>query len=75
MAMRKRWSDLSPRYRRLIVVAGVAEVSLKVAALMDIKRRPASQIRGPKWIWVATLAVVGSFGALPLAYFAFGRRR
>jgi hypothetical protein len=75
MAVRKRWSDLSPRKRRLIVIAGVAEASLKAAALMDIKRRPASQIRGPKWIWVATLAVVGSFGALPLAYFAFGRRR
>ena len=75
MAARKRWSDLSERTRWLLIVAGVAEVSLKTAALIDIKRRPAGQIRGPKWIWAAVLIPVGSFGALPLAYFAFGRRR
>ena len=75
MAARKRWSDLSERTRRLLVVAGVAEAGLKTAALIDIKRRPASQIRGPKWAWAMALVPVGSFGALPLAYFAFGRRR
>jgi hypothetical protein len=75
MAARKRWSDLSKRSRRLLIVAGVAEASLKTAALIDIKRRPTSQIRGPKWVWAMVLIPVGSFGALPLAYFAFGRRR
>jgi hypothetical protein len=75
MAARKRWSDLSERTRRLLIVAGVAEASLKAAALIDLKRRPTSQIRGPKWVWAMVLALVGSFGALPLAYFAFGRRR
>lgn len=74
MANRK-WSDLSPRTRRLIVAGAVAEGILKVAALVDIVRRPAYQIRGPKWVWAPTVLVVNSFGGAPLAYFAFGRRR
>jgi hypothetical protein len=71
----RKWSDLSKRSRRLIIVAAAAETSLKAAALIDIKRRPASQIRGPKWIWAAVVTVVNSLGGVPLAYFAFGRRR
>ncbi|WNG85315.1 hypothetical protein C6A87_015205 [Mycobacterium sp. ITM-2016-00317] len=38
--------------------------------LVDLTRRPASQIRGPKALWRA-LSVVRPVG--PLAYFAFGR--
>lgn len=75
MADRKRWSDLSERSRRLLIVAAVAEASLKAAALMDMRRRPASEIRGPKWAWAIALVLVGSFGVLPLSYFAFGRRQ
>jgi hypothetical protein len=74
MAARK-WSDLSTRSRRLIIAAAVAEGVLKTAALIDIKRRPASQIRGPKWVWAPVVVVVNSFGGAPLAYFVFGRRR
>lgn len=75
MAEGKHWSDLSPRSRGLIIAAAVAEAVLKAAALIDIKRRPASQIRGSKWIWVPVVVIVNSFGGAPLAYFAFGRRR
>jgi hypothetical protein len=69
---KQKWSALSERTRRLIIVAGVAEASLKVAMLIDIKRRPASLIRGPKWLWTP-IAFVNFFG--PVSYFAFGRRR
>ncbi len=51
MAAKRKWSDLSDRTRKLIITVAVAEGILKVAALIDIKRRPASQIRGPKWVW------------------------
>jgi hypothetical protein len=37
--------------------------------LVDIRRRPASQIRGSKRIWAAT-ALVNSAGIGPLVYFA-----
>jgi NADH:ubiquinone oxidoreductase subunit B-like Fe-S oxidoreductase len=72
--MAKRWSDLSPRTRKVIIVAGVAEAGLKAAAAIDIKRRPADQIRGPKWAWFAGL-LINTAGIVPLSYFFFGRRR
>ena len=74
-ARTKRWSDLSKRTRRLIIAGAVGEGILKVGALVDIRRRPASQIRGPKWVWAALLAVVGSAGVLPISYFVLGRKR
>jgi len=75
MADRRRWSDLSEGTRRLIIVTAVAESILKGAALIDIKRRPADQIRGPKWLWVPVVTVVNSLGIVPISYFVFGRRR
>jgi Phospholipase_D-nuclease N-terminal len=75
MAAKRKWSDLSDRSRKLIITVAVAEGILKVAALIDIKRRPASQIRGPKWLWAPVVAVVNSAGVVPISYFVFGRRR
>jgi hypothetical protein len=74
MVARRQWSDLSERNRRLITITAVAEGILKLAALIDLKRRPASQVRGPKWLWATVLAIVGSAGILPVSYFVFGRR-
>jgi hypothetical protein len=71
--MAKRWSDLSPGARKTIIVVGIAEAVLKAAAAIDIKRRPADQIRGPKWAWAAGL-VINSAGVIPISYFVFGRR-
>jgi len=66
------WADLSDRQRKLLVAAAVAEAALKIAALIDIQRRPASQIRGPKALWraVQTVNLLG-----PLSYFLVGRKR
>jgi len=75
VAARRRWSDLSKRTRVLIVTAAAADGALRVAAVIDIQRRPASQIRGRKWIWTAVLALVSSAGVAPVSYFVFGRRR
>ena len=72
MPTRKKWSELSSRSRRLITVSGAVEVVLLAAALVDIRRRPAEQINGPKWLWSA-LAFVSFVG--PIAYFTLGRRR
>jgi hypothetical protein len=71
----QQWSDLSERTRKLIITAGVVDVTLRIAALIDIKRRPASQIRGRKPLWAAVVAVVNSAGVIPISYFLFGRRR
>jgi hypothetical protein len=70
----KQWSDLSERTRRLIIAVAVADGTLRIAALIDIKRRPASQIRGRKWVWATAVAIVNSAGILPISYFVFGRQ-
>jgi hypothetical protein len=75
MVARRQWSDLSERTRRLLAIAAVAEGILKVAALIDLKRRPAGQVRGPKWLWATVVTVVGSAGVVPISYFLFGRRQ
>jgi hypothetical protein len=68
---KKKWSDLTLAQRRIIYVAGAAEVVATAAALRDLARRPADQVRGPKAAWVVAFFVqpVG-----PLAYFAAGKR-
>ena len=71
----KRWNELSPRTRRLVVVAGVVEGVLKLAALADLVRRPSTQIRGSKAAWAAAVTLINALGAVPIAYFARGRRR
>ena len=75
MADGERWGNLGPGKRRLLAVVGVAEGILKIVALIDLKRRPASHVRGRKWIWATALVTVSSAGLLPLSYFVFGRRR
>lgn len=74
-AARRRWSDLSKRTRTLIVTAAVADGALRVAALIDIQHRPASQIRGRKWMWTAAVALISSAGIVPISYLVLGRRQ
>jgi len=71
MAQKTTWRDLSDGQRTAIKVLAVCELGLKIAMLIDIRRRPASQIRGPKGAWRMASAVnlIG-----PVSYFAFGRR-
>ena len=71
----RQWSDLSERNRRLLIAAAAIEGALKAVALADLKRRPASEVRGPKRVWATGVVAVNSFGAAPIAYFLFGRRR
>lgn len=72
---RKRWSELSERSRRLIVLAGSVEGVLKIAALVDLRRRPTEEVRGRKWVWATAITLVSSVGAVPVAYFLAGRRK
>jgi hypothetical protein len=72
---KKRWHDLSPGTRRLIVIVAGIEGMLKAAALADLARRPARTVRGSKLRWATAIALVNSAGAVPLAYFLYGRRR
>ena len=68
---KQRWGDLKPSQQRAIIVAGAVEVVVTTAAVVDLARRPASGVRGPKVLWLLTF-VVQPVG--PVAYFAVGRR-
>ena len=69
--IRPRWDDL-PRWQQAGIVAlGAAEVVLTTVAVVDLVRRPKSQVRGPKALWFAGLAVQ-PFG--PVSYLLLGRR-
>lgn len=73
--MKKRWQDLSPRTRQAIVTVGAVEGVLKVAALLDLSRRPAAEVRGSKRAWAVAIVLVNSAGAVPIGYLLKGRRR
>jgi hypothetical protein len=71
---KKKWMDLSPRTRRLFVITGTFEGILKIAALIDLARRPADEVRGSKLRWAVAIALINSFGIVPIAYFVRGRQ-
>jgi Phospholipase_D-nuclease N-terminal len=66
-----RWSELEPWQRGAVVVGGAVELALTAIATRDLRRREASQVRGPKALWFAALAIQ-PFG--PIGYLLLGRR-
>lgn len=72
MGKKKNWRELSLLQRTILLIAGGLQVLLLGAALLDLRRRPAEQIRGSKRVWtmVAFINYVG-----PVAYFILGRQR
>ena len=67
------WRDLTNGQRAAIITRGAVQFGLLAAALLDLRRRPADQIRGHKAVWVA-VSGVNYLGLGPIVYFAFGRR-
>ena len=65
----KRWQDMSPGKRTVILTIGVIQLLLLLAAQFDLTFRPAEQVRGKKTYW--RLGALISFWG-PLAYFIFG---
>jgi hypothetical protein len=55
------------------VFRGIFRVALPAAALADIYRRPAGEIRGIRWLR-SEVALVNFVGPGPIAHFVFGRR-
>jgi hypothetical protein len=68
---KKQWRDLSAGQRAGIVAAGAAELVLTAVSVRDLARRPAKQVRGPKWLWMLMMPVQ-PMG--PISYLLLGRR-
>lgn len=69
---RRQWRNLSATRKTFLGLGAFVQISLLIAALTDIRRRPADQIRGHKLLWTAA-AFVNFVG--PISYFVFGRKR
>ncbi len=67
----KKWRELSPARKTLILTLASVQLSLAATAWTDLAFRPAEQVNGNKAKWAAIIAV-NFFG--PLAYFRWGRR-
>ena len=72
--VRMNWAEVDPRLRQATMVAAGVEAGLKIAALIDLARRPAREVRGSKRVWAAALSLVSSAGVLPIVYLLRGRR-
>jgi hypothetical protein len=68
---KKRWKDLTPTQRVLVIVGAVLQLTLLALAQRDLSVRSAEQVRGPKGLW-RIVTLVNFVG--PLAYFCCGRR-
>ena len=69
---RKSWADLSPLSKVAVVILGTVQVGLLAAALWNIARRSADEVRGDRRMW-AGLVFINWIG--PLAYFTIGRKQ
>jgi hypothetical protein len=67
----KRWRDLTEAQRAAILTLASTELGLTATAVLDLARRPAAQVRGPRVLWWPFLFVqpVG-----PVLYLLRGRR-
>ena len=59
----------------IIVIAGSVEGALKLAALIDLARRPAAEITGSKLRWALAITLINSAGVVPILYFQYGHRK
>jgi hypothetical protein len=79
LIMGKKWEELSqPEKTRVVatfagqIVVGLVQFGLLIAALRDLRKRPAEQIRGRKkaWYFIVFIEWIG-----PIAYFVYGRKK
>ena len=71
MRRSRRWDELSPSDKILMMLLTAVQISLAVSAWTDLAERPAELVNGSKRRWAAIIAVnfVG-----PMLYFTRGRR-
>jgi hypothetical protein len=68
----RRWSDLTPQQKKVVVVALVLNSIIASFTWRDMRRRPASLVRGPKMLW-RVWSMLNTTGSV--AYWLVGRRR
>lgn len=69
---KKKWSELSGPAKTGTILMTLIQVGLLIAALVDIRKRPAEEINGSKALWTG-LVFINYVG--PIAYFVKGRKQ
>lgn len=70
--VKKRWQALTVVEKIGVALMGAVQLLLLVAALWDIRRQPASEIKGGKGWWTAAV-FVNFIG--PISYFLFAKKK
>lgn len=72
LATKRSFKELSRGTQITVVVYGIIEVTLMIAALRDLRQRPKQLVRGPKPLWgvISCLNMLGT-----ISYFTIGRRK
>ncbi len=66
-----KWQDMNNGQRVGVVLVGIIQIALLAAALRDIRKRDAEELRGSKTMWRA-ISLINFIG--PITYFALGRK-
>ena len=57
MKQKKQWKEMAPWQKASALAMISVHVSLLASALGDIRRRPAAEIRGNKWVWTGVVLI------------------
>ena len=68
----RRWQDLSSQQKTIVLLAVLLNTVIASFTWRDLRRRPASLVRGPKVLWRAW-SMLNTTGSV--AYWLVGRRR
>ena len=63
-------SELIPVLAVLVVV----QLAVQIVALVSLVRRPAEQVRGPKWAWALGIVLLSNLALGAILYFVIGRQ-
>ena len=72
MGKKKKWAEMSTPQRVVVVLGGIVQISLALAAWADLAKRSPEQVNGPKGRWAG---IIGINFVGPILYFAVGRQR
>ncbi len=70
--LKEKWTEMPEWKKACTIVIGLIQISLLIAALVDIRKRSAQDIRGDKKVWflVSFINFIG-----PILYFKIGRKK
>ncbi len=70
MAKKRSWGEMTSQQKAGVIVMAIIQITLAGIAYRDLRKRPASRVRGSKKLWYAVNAInfVG-----PLTYLVYGR--